>query len=370
MKYMGSKHGMLKNGLADILASEVSASQRFIDLFTGSGVVAWHVAERSKVPVLAFDLQMYSVVLANAIISRRSKLNWGGVWATWLQSATELSKQYPDVPSTTRITKVAVSDLRDWASEQNSLPITRAYGGHYFSPLQSMWIDVLRQTLPESETERTVALAALVQAASQCVAAPGHTAQPFQPTKTAKKFIQEAWGYRIPERTKAVLSILAGRHALRVGHALVADANKAANQLREGDLAFIDPPYSGVHYSRFYHVLETISRGISGEVSGVGRYPSLEMRPRSKYSLRSEAELALDNLLAKVAAKGAKAIVTFPDHVCSNGLSGELVHTIASKYFLIVKQQVNSKFSTLGGKGDKRGARQPTKELLLVLTPK
>jgi adenine-specific DNA methylase len=370
MKYMGSKRLMLRNGLADLLASEVSTSERFIDLFTGSAVVAWYVAERLQVTVLAFDLQMYSVVLANAVISRKSSMDREDIWTGWLERATKLSKNYPDVPNTARITKVAVNLLRDWAAEQKDLPITRAYGGHYFSPAQSMWIDLLRQTLPEAEPERTVALAALVQAANQCVAAPGHTAQPFQPTQTAKRFIRDAWEHSILERTKAELSILAKRHALRIGCAIVADANNAAERLREGDLVFIDPPYSGVHYSRFYHVLETISRGLSGNVSGVGRYPASEMRPRSKYSLKSEALLALDDLFAKVSSKGAKAIVTFPDHECSNGLSGELVHSTASKYFHIVKQHVDSNLSTLGGKGDKRDARQPTKELLLVLTPK
>lgn len=370
MKYMGSKRLMLQNGLADLLASEVASCQRFFDLFTGSGVVAWHVAERAHKTVIAFDLQMYGVVLARAVIGRKRSIDSENVWTKWLQRATKLRSGFHHIPNAVRITRGTVSDLRAWADEQNDLPITRAYGGHYFSPVQSTWIDALRETLPDSEPEHTVALAALVQAASQTVAAPGHTAQPFQPTRTARKFIDEAWKRSIPERTRAALSILAIHHALRVGRAVVGDANLATNQLKEGDLAFIDPPYSGVHYSRFYHVLEAITRGVSGQVSGVGRYPIPEMRPRSKYSIKSQSTMALDDLLAQISSRGAKAILTFPNHECSNGLSGKLVRNIASKYFNIVKRQVNSNFSTLGGTGDKREARQPTKELMLVLKPK
>jgi adenine-specific DNA methylase len=216
----------------------------------------------------------------------------------------------------------------------------------------------------------------LIQAASQCAAAPGHTAQPFQPTSTAIRFIKEAWSRDIVAKTKTAFEALAGQFAQSLGHAEVADANSAALQLQEGDLAFIDPPYSGVHYSRFYHVLETISAGNCGEVTGIGRYPARERRPRSKYSVSSESRNALSDLLLKVSSRGARAILTFPDHNCSNGLSGDSVREIAGQYFHIGEMHVESRFSTLGGTGDERddeagrAARQHAKELMLILEPR
>src|SRR5207245_3922435 len=95
-----------------------------------------------------------------------------------------------------------VADFRDWCNGQGELPITNAYGGHYYSPRQAVWIDALRANLPSREPAKTVAHAALIQAASQCAAAPGHTAQPFQPTRTAKRFIEEAWSKDIVAKTK------------------------------------------------------------------------------------------------------------------------------------------------------------------------
>jgi hypothetical protein len=84
----------------------------------------------------------------------------------------------------------------------------------------------------------------------------------------------------------------------------------------------------------------------------------------------------LEELLETIATKGAKAILTFPDHSCSNGLSGEIVRTIAERHFLVEEKSVKSKFSTLGGTSSEtngeagRAARKAAKELMMVLKPR
>ena len=375
MKYMGSKRLMLKNGLGQLLKREMIDAKRFVDIFVGSGSVAAHVAENYDIQVHTFDLQQYSAVLAGAIINRQKSIEWQAIWNVWYNQAEILFKEYR-IPSTAKVTQDVVEICRIWCAKQNALPITRAYGGHYFSPKQSVWIDALRLSLPNIESDKTVALSALIQAASQCAASPGHTAQPFQPTRTAKPFLVDAWEKDVVQFTKKIFISLCARIAKKQGVSKVADANEAAKQLTQGDLVFIDPPYSGVHYSRFYHVLETIANGECGEVSGVGRYPNPELRPHSKYSMQSESIQALNDLLKTVASKNAKAILTFPDHKCSNGLSGDIVRETAGKYFNLEEHSVKSKFSTLGGtsNGKKkeagRQARQNAKELILILRPK
>ncbi len=366
---------MLQNGLGELLRREVTSARRFVDLFTGSGTVAIHIAMRFPNPVLAFDLQSYSAVLAGAVIGRQTKLDWQTAWKSW-HCLAETHFNACAIRAKDKLTKSVVTDFRIWCDQQTNLPITQAYGGHYFSPRQAVWIDSLRATMPKHNPTRKVALAALIQAASQCAAAPGHTAQPFQPTCTAMRFLKEAWSKDIIAKTRNAFESLAGQFAQHPGQAVVADANLAALQLQEGDLAFIDPPYSGVHYSRFYHVLETIAEGNCGEVTGVGRYPAREKRPRSKYSVSSESSGALDDLLTKVSNRGARAVLTFPDHDCSNGLSGDSVREIAAQHFRVREEQVESKFSTLGGTGDDRdgeagrAARKRAKELMLILEPK
>jgi adenine-specific DNA-methyltransferase len=137
----------------------------------------------------------------------------------------------------------------------------------------------------------------------------------------------------------------------------------------EGDLVFLDPPYSGVHYSRFYHVLETIAVGKVGDVSGIGRYPPSSERPRSDYSLRTKSKSVFDSLLQNLSDRGASVIVTFPAGAASNGMSGEDVVGISERHFSIREKKVSSRFSTLGGNRTHREARQVAQELILILSP-
>lgn len=228
-------------------------------------------------------------------------------------------------------------------------PISRAYGGHYFSPWQAAWIDALRVSLPTDSPFYHLGLAALIQATSRCAASPGHTAQPFKPNKTAGPFLIEAWNRDLPAIVLSRLKEIAPRAAKIKGRAYCADAMAVADQAQPGDLAFVDPPYSGVHYSRFYHVLETVARGQTGEVEGIGRYPPTEERPSSLFSMKSTARNAFDELLELLARRGATVIVTFPANKASNGLSGDDVKELAAGHFRIKEEKVSSRFSTLGG---------------------
>lgn len=151
---------------------------------------------------------------------------------------------------------------------------------------------------------------------------------------------------------------------------MVCDAETAVEQLRKGDVAFLDPPYSGVHYSRFYHVLETVARGTRSQIEGAGRYPPPSERPKSDFSLRSKSEDALERLLSKLAEKGVRAILTFPQEETSNGLSGSVVEKIAKNHFKTSKVVVNGRFSTLGGNSENRKARIPAYEIILTLAPR
>jgi adenine-specific DNA-methyltransferase len=271
------------------------------------------------------------------------------------------------------VTEQAVMDFRAW-SERRPLPITKAYGGHYFCPVQAIWLDALRCTLPHRRPAKTVALATLLHVASKCAASPGHTAQPFQPARSANPYIFEAWNRDVPHLAKHHFEALSKVFAKQEGTVKMADANRVAELIRVSDLVFIDPPYSGVQYSRFYHVFESIAMGETGVVSGTGRNPEPALRPQSRYSVKRGAKIALSGLLQTIAEKGARAILTFPAHECSNGLSGDSVRQLAQEHFRVAEKLVQTKFSTLGGvdleTGNGRDARHAAQELILSLSPK
>lgn len=372
MKYMGSKRSMLGNGLGEVLDEMVGRHKRFIDLFTGSASVAWHVAKRYPIETWAFDLQRYSAVLAAAVVQRSSPADPIKLWNDWSHRATPRFNRLK-APSPGDISAVFVTKARSWSNQFDKTSLVNAYAGHYYSPVQAAWIQALRDAVPTKSPNREICLAALVMAASKCAASPGHTAQPFQPTDTALKYLQMSWQRNLCADVQIALAQIASLHAQVIGEAQVGDANTVASQLRHGDLVFIDPPYSAVQYSRFYHVLEAITAGVTSPVFGVGRYPPLSERPSSQYSQKTTSLAAIQELLTTLAERDVSAIVTFPDHECSNGIDASMIKSAASKIFKIKTQRVSSVFSTLGGPASKkhgeRLARLSADEMILCLEP-
>ncbi|KAF0106435.1 MAG: adenine-specific DNA methylase-like protein [Anaerolineaceae bacterium] len=370
---------MLKNGLGKLLLSESEHFDRFVDLFTGAGFVACYVAENTKVPVMAVDLQAYSTVLAQAILGRTKQSNSIDIIKKWIGTAISLRNKDPlwekveAHARAVRKTKKWVLDARKLCGTESKIgPIWNAYGGHYFSPAQALTFDYLLADLPKEKNRRNLCLAACISAASECVASPGHTAQPFQPTKSAISFILDAWQRDAIVYCKKNLIDLASRHAQITGKVITGDALNAVDKLNSKDLVFIDPPYSSVQYSRFYHVLETMARGYQKiSVEGVGRYIPIKDRPQSQFSNTSQAKAALKSLIRKLAAKECTVIFTFPSGEASNGLSGDYIRQIAGEFYKVEDYTtINGKFSTLGGNNEGRDARKTSSELILLMMPK
>lgn len=361
---------MLKNGLGEMLLEEAPKANRVFDPFCGSSSVSWFLAEKTEKQVIAGDLQKFSTDLANSILLRNEPIN--GKELTMLENWINMAKCFHETIKPeleVKKTKKFVLENRKMGKKSAFL-LTNAYGGYYLSVDQSLKIDSLLCFLPQYEPVMAIALSSLIEAASQCVAAPGHTAQPFQPSGNGLEAIIEAWRrdpFYYVERTVKDLS---SRFAKKIGIAITASATDLLDSLQEGDLVFLDPPYSGVHYSRFYHVLETIARNTWVDVSGKGRYPASDRRPKSDYSLKAKSESSLNLLLEKISSKNASAIITFPSNTCSNGLSGVKVKEISKRHFRVKKEIIKGNFSTLGGNNNNRPARQSSSELVLLLEKK
>src|SRR4051794_27744628 len=93
MKYMGSKRGMLRNGLGEALDAAAADACRIVDLFTGSAAVAHHAASRYRLPVVATDLQHFAVALADSIVSRTTPDDVEAWWPNWREAADALLRQ-------------------------------------------------------------------------------------------------------------------------------------------------------------------------------------------------------------------------------------------------------------------------------------
>lgn len=376
LKYMGSKRWMLGNSLGTMLDDEVAAGKRFVDLFAGSAAVSWFVAQRHEIPVVAVDLQRYSKVLAEAVLLRTGPAATKPLIADWLEAAearVEGSQLRQGASRFDRDGGPLVKDVlesRIHCASTKGGTVWRNYGGHYFSPTQALAIDTLRHCLPHDRADRSLALAALMTAAIRCAASPGHLAQPLQPSVDTKPYLKLYWNRDVFEATRKALDELAPKHALAKGKGVVSEATKYAQNLGAGDVVFLDPPYSSVQYSRFYHVLETITTGTMSAAAGRGRYPPESERPASHFSMASKSQRAMALLLKRLARRKCKVLVTFPDHDASNGLSGQWISRKAGELFRVDEHPVKMKHSTLGGHPDGRPPVKELTEIIITLKPR
>ena len=368
---------MLQNGLGNTLITEAGSASRIIDLFCGAGYVSWFAATHLRKLVISCDLQKYAVTLAGSVVKRTKPVNAQDLKKLWLSRALKTRHQLKSWKESKKLDTAGYSTKlwQQYAQElcsSNTVPypplIWQHYGGHYLSPTQALSFDAMLRTLPENDELRDLCLAAVIIAASHCVASPGHTAQPFKATQTGGPHLREAWLRDPFHYVRKALDKLCPLHASKQGSAFVADANEVAEKLNPDDVVFIDPPYSAVQYSRFYHVLETIARGECNRVEGVGRYPPLEERPSSLYSQKAQSEQAISSLLRILSKNKCKVILTFPKDECSNGLSGYKIEGIARQFFRVKNKSVRSKFSTLGGNKTNRAAKKISEEVIFVLT--
>jgi adenine-specific DNA-methyltransferase len=130
-------------------------------------------------------------------------------------------------------------------------------------------------------------------------------------------------------------------------------------------VVYADPPYSRAQYSRYYHVLETLTRYDYPDSIGVGRY-----RPdrfQTIFSLASGVEEAMEDLASGVASLGACLVLSYP----SNGLLYEIggdVETCLSESFKSVRlvYSAATNHSTMGA-GPGR-AHTEVDEMIFVAT--
>lgn len=371
MKYMGGKTSFLSGALGQTIKRQLVGRERFVDLFSGSAAVSHYVAERFALPVLACDLQEYGRVLSASLIERTEPVSLEWLREHWIRPAEaqlrrdgryRAWKRFDDATSAPLVHEArAVCETECDGGEL----LLRAYGGHYFSPRQALVLQVLRDGLPESRRE--VALASLIRSASRCAASPGHTAQPFQPTEALLPHIGLAWRRDVLVEVERPTILMGERHALVRGEAIVEDASQLAGALRDSDLVFLDPPYSDVHYSRFYHVLEAVAIGGYSDVYGAGRAPKAELRARSRFSLKSQAQAALVELIEKIVASDSCVILTVPDHDTTNGLSAATIISEFEGRTRVEYVMCPHRHSTLGGSSGGRTGRRSVNEAVVTI---
>ena len=227
--------------------------------------------------------------------------------------------------------------LRDRRRDPAGAPfalITAYYGNVYFSLEQSIAIDSLRRAIAAipaedrlAERKRALYLAALLHAASVSTSGTSHFAQPRSIARdrellavarrrtidveaefhAALAAIRREWG-SVPRRP-------GNRVFRRPAEELLAEGGPLAGE--EIGLVYIDPPYTADHYSRFYHLLETLVEydypelAVRGGALTRGRYPVAARRFQSSFCSAENVERTFRGLVERSHAIGANLLISY-----------------------------------------------------------
>ncbi|GAA4723722.1 DNA adenine methylase [Nocardioides endophyticus] len=253
----------------------------------------------------------------------------------------------------------------------------------YFSTAQAIELDALRYAIdlhlpadPEFGTQgwvkstgRDYLLAIWILTAARLTNSPGHSAQFLRAsTEAGFKRVSQNWRRSVfatfasIENAFSPVGDLTWRTKNSVLHsdALSLDPETVA-QWNERTLIYADPPYTKDHYSRFYHLYETLWLYDYPEIAGAGRVRA--DRHLSRFCYRTKVRGAFDELCRTVLDSGASLLLSYP----SSGLlpEDELISTLRARGRVAIHASVDRTHSSLGASGGVAG-KLATERLYLV----
>lgn len=358
--YLGNKSRLLE--AIEVVIDEVTAPGAGVcDLFAGSGVVSRHLS--MKRPVFASDIQEYSRVLTSALtkpghfdleVSRRliseatsnleERLQAIEPLVDFEDKALRVSVSSPgqlaDIieHEPMALASLAINDdlTRLMLKADHNLgaharhTMLRNYGGVYFSFLQAASLDAISDSIISlNESQRDTAKAALLGVASEIASTVGnHFAQPIRPRDGLGK-LKTGWASTLQKRR--TINVFDSFANLTEKYSELSptpcpcetatkDFREALDQLDSSTgVIYADPPYTRDHYSRFYHVLETIALGDEPGISTstiAGRQSASrglyrKERHQSPFSIKSEVTSAFEYLFKAARRRSIPVVLSY-----------------------------------------------------------
>lgn len=276
IKYMGSKAQILDfigNGLASVNAT----GKTVVDLFAGA--CALSAGFGGKYKILSNDIQRYSSVIGSTYLKKAERIGKidiigiaSGIAESHL-SSLPAEMRYADNLTLAQFNKIEKQNrslLHQEFSHSHHL-FSRVYSGTWWSAEQCVWIDAIREVLDEqreqgniSEADFNFGLTCLLHAMAYTSQGTGHYAQ-YRDAKT-KDGMADISKYRrasLPQIFKRKFDTFYKWHCDNVvdlNHELRSDDYRDCLQHAKRSVVYADPPYAFVHYSRFYHAMETLVR--------------------------------------------------------------------------------------------------------------
>lgn len=408
--YLGSKLRFVKE-IGSIASNVLPSRSKACDLFAGSGTVSSYLAQNYQ--VTSVDIQEYSRAICSALFNSTSdqsvearsllaKISASGrdraiIEATRplvnienlayqeaqeghlellcdiIENGALISLEH-EVAIDQRLQdakEVACTRLKQaelW--DEQSTTVLRYFGGVYFSYQHAIEIDRFRSLAEMCAPQiRDTYIAASLSTASELVNTIGkHFAQPLRPRNKEGKIKGTLLNIVSRDRFRKsepiffnTLKCYAEKSGKTKGRSKAVRADYReflASEDLDNAFVYADPPYTRDHYSRFYHVLETIALRDNPEVStnfahgvkSISRGLYRKERHQSPFCILSQAPSAFDEMFAKISSAGAPMVLSYSpfDNIVDNHprvVSLDLISELASKYYRHVDVLSAGKFS-------------------------
>jgi adenine-specific DNA-methyltransferase len=377
LKYMGSKREIIDFVIDAIKSLNVDSSW-VCDLFAGTGVVSGSI--KSLFNIHANDIQAYSAVLSNTYLSNlksaikpdeleKIKLKTNSLVNEFQNKYNQFRYDYTEASTLEEFIKLeeAQQALIDVEFKIGFHLFAKNYSGTYWSYEQCIWIDSLRAVAEQYKgtVEYYAILSSLIFAMSYVSQSTGHYAQFRDMTKDNMLDIvgyrkRDIWSYF--EKKFRELTINLNGEASKEYKVTTLDYLDCLRIVEEGSIIYADPPYQSVHYSRFYHALETLVKYDYPKVQYKGRYR--EDRHQSPFCKKTTVKEAFTMLFEGVKSKNAHLVLSYSDTgMITLSQIEELANYIFQNdysYIPLEKDHIHSKM----GRSDER--QQEVKEYILL----
>jgi len=291
-RYIGSKYKLIE-WIFSILDKECDGDS-FTDIFAGTGIVSAVAAKHFKKIVLN-DFLYSNYVIYQAFFGdngwNENKIN-------------NIILKYNNINS---------ENLEENYFSQN-------FGGKYFSKNSAKIIGFIRENIEENKNKLTgreyyILLSSLLYSVDKIANTVGHYDAYFK-----KDFVKDIF-FMQPIDPIKVKEVDIFRE----------DANLLAKKIKT-DVVYIDPPYNSRQYSRFYHVLETLTKWDKPKLHGVALKPDPEnMSDYCRLSAKGKFTELVNDIKAKYLVVSYNNTYDSKSNSSKNKITLKEIKTILSK---------------------------------------
>ncbi|GAA4056905.1 DNA adenine methylase [Amphibacillus indicireducens] len=378
IKYMGSKKSIINYVVEGI--NDCYTGGKVVDLFAGSSVLSG--ALRGQTSILSNDIQQYSAILAETYLNSYNWDKYDNILEKIVtQSKSIVAEVKMKLPELTfdYNKEFKLKEFNELEKKQQDLInynfsnikyhlFMKNYSGTYWSFNQCLWIDSIRGVAEEYKNTNIYypIMSSLMFAMSYNSQSTGHYAQYRDATN--ERNMNDILIYRRKDILSYFIRKFTEFMTYLKNHDITSqtvslDYNDCLSVMPKNSTVYADPPYAFVHYSRFYHALETLVRYDYPKVMYKGRYRT--DRHQSPFCIKSKVRDAFVSMFDGVSRKESNLVLSYSN----TGMIAleeliELANTKFSKGYNIEVRVQDYQHSTMGRKEDK--SRNVQEALILI----